>query len=111
MSSVKRFYELSVAADEDIEEIFEYTDKEYGQDQAIQYLSDLEELFAQLTDTPALGKSRDEIKTGLRSFPKAEHIVFYRVLKDRIRIVRVLHASRDLPKFFEKPLKKASKKG
>ena len=28
---------------------------------------------------------------------QSSHVIFYRVLKDRIRIVRVLHGSRDLP--------------
>jgi len=46
-----------------------------------------------------MGRTRNEIKKELRIFPKASHVVFYRILKDTIRIVRVLHGSKDLPSF------------
>ena len=95
----RRVYELSQEADKDLDEIFDYTQKEFGFDQAVKYLTQFEDLFALMVDNPALGKKREEIRSGLRSFPMAEHVVFYRILKDRIRIVRVLHGSRDLPKF------------
>jgi len=97
MPSTKRFYELSEQADNDLEEIFNYTENEFNFDRAGEYLMEFEELFNYLIITPELGKKRDEIVPGLRSFPKANHVVFYRILKDRTRIVRVLHGSRDLP--------------
>ncbi|MDN5215578.1 type II toxin-antitoxin system RelE/ParE family toxin [Fulvivirgaceae bacterium BMA12] len=103
MPKAKRFYELSTEADQDIDKIFDYTKVEFGFDQAVKYVSEFEDFFERLLDNPELGKKRDEIKAGLRSFPKAAHVIFYRVLNDRIRIVRVLHGSRDLPKFLDKP--------
>lgn len=92
-------YELSLEADRDLDEIFDYTEAEFGFDQAVAYITQFEVLFEKLLHNPELGKKREEIKPGLRSFPKAEHIVFYRILKNRLRIVRVLHGSRDLPRF------------
>ena len=103
MASYHR-YVLSAEADQDIEDIFDYTQKEFGQDQAIKYISEFEELFAQLNDNPKMGKARDEIKPGLRSFPKASHVVFYRMLTNNIRIVRILHGSRDIPHSFQEQL-------
>jgi toxin ParE1/3/4 len=97
---LRRFYELSQNADQDIDEIFNYTHAEYGFDQAVNYLKELEEVFIQLQKNPQLGKKREKVKKGLRSIPKGEHIIFYRVMSDRIRIVRVLHGSRDVPKHF-----------
>ncbi len=94
-------YQLSNEADLDIEEIFDYTEAEFGTNQAIFYVSRLEEVFEMLIVNPALGKARDEILPGLRSLPKPSHVVFYRVLPDCIRIVRVLHGSRDISRFFE----------
>lgn len=93
-------YELSQEADQDLDEIFDYTEAEFGFGQAVTYTNQFDVIFEKLLDNPGIGKKRDEIKPGLRSFPKAEHIVFYRILKDRLRIVRVLHGSRDLPRFF-----------
>lgn len=91
-------YELSAAADRDLDDIFDYTTAKFGFDQAVKYLTDFEILFSQLAANPHLGKSRDEIKAGLMSFSKASHVVFYRILRGRIRIVRVLHGSRDMPR-------------
>ena len=90
-----RFYELSTAADQDLEDIFDYLNEHYGVDRAEEYLITLEILFNQLVDYPAMGVSRNEIRVGLRSFPKEQHIIFYRALPDRVRIVRVLHQKRD----------------
>jgi len=95
-----RFYELSSEADQDISDIFDYTENEFGLDQAVAYVSAFDECFAQLLDNPELGRVRDEIRENLRSLNHDAHVVFYRILKDHIRIVRVLHGSRDIPKYF-----------
>ena len=94
------FYELSATADQDVEDIYDYAKQEYGEDQAEAYTLELEIFLDQLVANPEMGKKRDEIRTGLRSFPKGHHIIFYRILSDRIRIVRVLHSRRDLPRIF-----------
>lgn len=97
--SLKPTYELSVEADIDLEDILEYSYTEFGFDQAENYLTELLEAFYQLSVNPELGRNRDEIKVDLRSFPINQHVVFYRILKENhIRIVRVLHGSRDMPK-------------
>lgn len=94
-------YRLSEEAGKDIEEIFDYTLEAFGIDQAVKYFTDLESTLTSLPLNPEMGKARNEIKIGLRSFPFVSHVVFYRILPDHIRIVRVLHASRDIAKFFE----------
>ena len=96
----KNHYILSERADEDLEEIFEFTLNKFGFQQAEKYLFELENVFETLYKNPSLGKKRNEIKNGLLSFPKDNHIVFYRILKNRIWIVRVLHGSRDIPNYF-----------
>ena len=96
----KEFYILSEIADEDLEDIFDYTMDEFGFEQAEKYLTEIEEVFQSLLINQELGKKRNEIKEGLYSFPKDNHIIFYRILDNHIRIVRVLHGSRDIPKYF-----------
>ena len=93
------FYELSPESDNDLDGIFDYTAREFGIDKAVQYVSDFDDIFEQLVKNPEIGRERKEIRRGLRSIVKESHVVFYRVLKDRIRIVRILHGSRDLPQF------------
>ncbi|WP_312421486.1 type II toxin-antitoxin system RelE/ParE family toxin [Epilithonimonas sp.] len=96
----RKIYILSEIADKDLEDIFNYTFNEFGFDQAEKYLLEIEEIFQNLILNPQIGKKRDEIKQGLYSFPKDNHIIFYRILVSHIRIVRVLHGSRDIPKYF-----------
>ena len=96
----RKIYILSEIADKDLEDIFDYTLDEFGFDQAEKYLLEIEEIFQNLIINPQIEKKRDEIKLGLYSFPKDNHIIFYRILDNHIRIVRVLHGSRDISKYF-----------
>ncbi|WP_312389017.1 type II toxin-antitoxin system RelE/ParE family toxin [Chryseobacterium sp.] len=96
----KKIYILSEIADKDLEDIFDYTLDEFGFDQAKRYLLELEKNFQNLLLNPQLGKKRDEIKKGLYSLPKDNHIIFYRILQNHIKIIRVLHGSREIPKYF-----------
>ena len=96
------FYELSAAADQDIQDIYDYAAQEYGEDQAESYTLELEVFLDELVRSPEMGRRRDDIRSGLKSFPKGHHIVFYRILPERIRIVRILHSRRDLTRAFGK---------
>lgn len=96
----KEYCLLSEIADADLEDIFDYTVNEIGFEQAVKYLTEIEEIFLHLLINPESGRKRNEIKEDLYSFPKDNHIIFYRILDDHIRIVRVLHGSKDIPNHF-----------
>lgn len=100
MEKSKSKFILSNKAKEDISDIFDYTVKEFNLEKAIAYTNDFKTLFNSLLFIPTLGSNRDEIKHGLYSITKNKHVVFYRIFKDKIRVIRVLHGSRDLPKYF-----------
>ena len=99
MVKVELFYEPSAEADKDIEDLFDYTAEEFGLDQAVTYVNAFDSVFVDLLDTPKLGRTRPEIRRDLRRIVKESHTIFYRILKDLIRIVRILHGSRDLRNF------------
>ncbi len=94
------FYKLSVAADNDLSEIFDYTGENFGDYQAVKYITGFDVTFENLCKNPMSGRGRNEIKKDLRSISYESHIVFYRIHEDHILIVRILHASRDIIKFF-----------
>lgn len=90
---------LSLEAEKDLVDIFEYSLIEFGVDKAESYTLSFQDAFDLLGENPVVGKKRDEIKSGLRSIVKEEHIIFYRIMNDQILIVRILHSSRDIKRF------------
>ena len=94
-------YKLSLEADIDLNEIFDYSEEAHGFNQAVEYLHDLEALFNTLALNPKIGRKRPEIKEELYSISEQAHIVFYRIMDTHIRIVRVLHGQKDIPKQFK----------
>ena len=100
MSPVFTHYVLSREADQDVSDIFDYSVRMFGVSQATDYLLSLDACFQSLIANPDLGRERNEIRLGLRSVPAGSHVVFYRIDESFLRIVRVLHGSRDLPRHF-----------
>ena len=94
-------YVLSQKAQQDIEAIYDFGLHKFGKGQAIDYLIALRSYFQLLSNNPDVGKQRNKIKEGLYSFPHISHIIFYRIFANHIRIVRVLHGSRDLKNFLK----------
>ena len=56
--------------------------------------------FPLLAANPGMGRERNEFAPGLQSFPVGDYLIFYRRAEGHIDIVRVLHGSRDLSRFF-----------
>ena len=65
------------------------------------FIDDVNAKVNLLAEQPMLGRSREELAPGLRSFPFGRYVIFYEVIPDGIAIVRVLHGARDLGPLFE----------
>ena len=102
MSSKLSYYKLSKEADFDLDDIFDYTEIEFVFNQAVKYLSGLDTVFESLVKNPEIGRKRNELRLGLYSLTEQEHIIFYRIVDEYIRIVRVLHGHKDIPRNFMK---------
>jgi len=91
-------YQLSKLAEFDLDGIWRYTYQEWGARRASKYLRQLKRRIEQLARRPLLGKQRDELAAGLRSYHEGRHLVFYRCLEQGgIMIIRVLHDRVDVP--------------
>lgn len=66
-------------------------------DAALSFVVLIEEKCQLIADTPHIGRTRDDLAKSLRSFPVDSYLVFYRTVHDGIEVVRILHASRDIP--------------
>ena len=94
-------YVVTPRAQADLAGIYNYSVEKWGEAQAVRYIETLISRFAWLARHPTLGRSRDEIASGHRSFPEGEHIVFYVRDADDIYIIGVPHSGMDLAAFFE----------
>lgn len=59
------------------------------------FLSSLESRLDALAHQPRMGRAREELMNGLRSYPIGRYVVFYLPHPDGIEVVRVLHGARD----------------
>ena len=88
-------YRLAAAARRDLAEIREYIARDNAES-ADRWISAVIGRFPMLAKTPYVGRSRDEVRRGLRSFAVGEYVIFYLARKGRIEIVRVVHGRRRL---------------
>ena len=47
-----------------------------------------------------MGRVRDELEPGMRSFPFGRYVIFYMPIDEGIDVVRVLHGARDIDAIF-----------
>ena len=83
-------YRLSVAADQDLTDIYRYTFEEFGEAQADAYFDSLEGLLNRLAANPGLGRDISYIRAGYRRYVHRRHLVSYKQTSDGILVVRVL---------------------
>ena len=61
-------------------------------------LSRLLEACAVLAGNPVIGRERPDAQASVRSFPVAPHVILYRPTDRGVRVLRVVHGARDLPR-------------
>lgn len=95
MSARKMRVAYSVDAQADLSSILTYTDQEWGELQRAAYEQTLRGAINTLARTPLLGRDRNELANGLRSYPIGSHVVYYWGLRDTLFVVRVMHHRQD----------------
>lgn len=83
-------YELSRAADRDLDDIYIYTFREFGVLQADVYFESLEACLTRLAENPLLGVDASNVRAGYRRFVHQRHTLYYRKIRTGVRIVRIL---------------------
>lgn len=84
-------YHFSDQAEQDLNDIIDYTLAEWGSAQTNKYIDGLEQRCQMLADNPNIGTDRNQLLEGLFSFPYESHVLFYKMQLDGITIIRVLH--------------------
>ncbi len=91
-----RQLDLSPQAEIDLRDIWVYI-AEHRPEAADRILEAIWKQARQLAAFPLMGRSREELSPGLRSFPVKKYIIYYRPTSEGIAIARVLHGARDHP--------------
>ena len=90
-------YRVSKAAQKDIREIGLYTQREWGAAQRRKYLSSMEQQFDNIAQSPFLAAEYKEFMPPVRILPHKKHLIVYLVEDGGVLIIRILHASMDIP--------------
>ena len=86
-------------ADDDLMEIARYIAKR-NLPAAERFIDAVHETGELLASHPEMGRAREELAPGLRSFPIGAFVLFYRHAARGIEVARILRGSRDIPSFF-----------
>ena len=92
---MRKDYDLSRAAVEDLIAIFLDGVERFGLNQAELYQDGLENSFAFLAQYPEATRERLELNPPSRAYPYRAHMIFYRIAGSRIFIQRIRHARED----------------
>ena len=88
-------FRLTRKARDDLKSIARYTQKAWGIAQRNKYLAQFDRRFALVADSPTVGRSCDAIRLGYRKYHEGRHLIFYVLIPEGIKVVRILHDSMD----------------
>jgi toxin ParE1/3/4 len=90
----------SLEALSDLDRLWDYYAGLSGQTVADRIIREVAKAVAAIGDFPLAGRSRDEIRPGIRSLTASPHVVFYRLRDDLPEVVRVLDGRQDIGEIF-----------
>lgn len=88
-------YRLSKRAAADLLRISDYSVDRFGVDQAELYVGSLIQAFENLAAHPSIGTDCGRLRRGVRRIEQGSHVLYYRVSKREILILRILGADQD----------------
>ncbi len=86
---------LLAAARSDLESISRFTEKECGAVRKARYMATIRSRRSARLEHPELGTRRGDLGTGYRTLLAGSHAIFYRLVREEIHVVRVLHQRMD----------------
>lgn len=89
---------ISPAARDDLRAIHQYGSRRRGEAGSGDYLATLKERLWLLIQQPEAGKVRPDPPHNIRGVPVSSHVIFYRLERQRLEIIRILHARQDVPR-------------
>ncbi|HJD55852.1 MAG TPA: type II toxin-antitoxin system RelE/ParE family toxin [Rickettsia endosymbiont of Pyrocoelia pectoralis] len=79
------------SAKRDLENITNYSLKNWGKEQTLKYLDNIYDKIFDLSSKPDIGVLRSDLYSNLLIFPVKKHIIYYIKQVHGILVVRILH--------------------
>lgn len=92
---------LTPHARQDLRDVYFYSLDNFGKAAAQSYIDSFNNAFDLLKTNPKLGKPYILVSKNLRFLTHRFHLIFYRIDKDTIHILRMFHTKRDIRDLFE----------
>lgn len=86
----------SVAADEDLLDVYQFTFETYGEAKAESYFAELTRSMVLISESPYMYRERTEFVPPVRIARTGQHLVVYSIEEHFVLVVRVLHSSMDV---------------
>lgn len=86
----------------DLRRIKRETVESWGEAQKERYLSKISARIRALAFQPNSGIARDDLDRGVRSAVVGKHLLLYRIIDERVHVLRVVHQNRDLKREIER---------
>ena len=89
-------YTLSPAAQTDLESIWDYTVRHWGEAQAEVYVRGIQAACEALSNGTLVSRSADDIRAGYCKAAVGSHVMFFRMHAGVVEIIRILHQGMDV---------------
>ncbi len=86
----------SPESENDLLDIWHWGARHFSIEIADRHLLEIQEAAARLADFPETGRARDDLLAGIRSIVVYPTVVFYRVTRTAVQVVRVIDGRRNI---------------
>ncbi len=94
-------HRLAPQVEFELDDIWYYVARQSGSIEIADRLIDsITDRFFLLANHPYVGRLRDDLRPGLRSFPVGQYVILYRIDDADVLILHVVHSHRDIQKIF-----------
>jgi toxin ParE1/3/4 len=90
-------HRLAPDAEADLDDIWLHIARESGSTTiADRFVDTITDRFCLISEHPRLGRSRTDLRPGMRSFLTGNYVILYRIDRTDVLILRILHGRRDI---------------
>lgn len=94
-------HRLASQVEFELDDIWYYVARESGSIEIADRLIDsITDRFFLLANHPYVGRLREDLRPGMRSFPVGQYVIIYRIEDADVLILHVLHSHRDVQRIF-----------